>query len=79
MGKPANFSIVEDTPEVLCLKDEGPWDVHFTITNDAENVVEKVATRLGNRRLDYIDSEGFRDQLLVKDGKFDGFAPVPAA
>jgi hypothetical protein len=39
--------------------------------------VEELAPILNGRRLEYIDSDGRRDQLLVKDGKFAGFAPCP--
>jgi hypothetical protein len=71
-----NYVVVEDTPEVLCIRDVGPWDRHQTITNGAEEVVAELASRLGSRRLEYYDSEGIRDQLLVKDGKFAGFVPT---
>lgn len=47
MGLPAKYTVVEDTPERLVLKDLGPWDRHFTITNDAEGVVERVRVQLG--------------------------------
>ena len=62
------------TDECLLLRDCGPWEHHPTITNAAEQVVKEVAPTLGNRRLEYIDSEGVRSQLLVKDGEFAGFA-----
>jgi len=58
MGKPANYRVVEDTPKKLVLEDIGPWDEHFTITNDAENVVNELRGRLNGRRLFYYDSEG---------------------
>jgi hypothetical protein len=77
-GTHANFSIVEDTPQRLVLRDNGPWDQHPTITNDAEFVVESVAEQLGDRRLLYFDSEGDFAILIVKNGRFAGFAPVPA-
>ena len=70
----AIYAIVEETPEVLVIRDIG---INATsVTNDAEAVVEELADRLGKRRLEYYDSEGQRDQLLVKDGKFAGFAPA---
>jgi len=31
---------------------------------------------LRGRRLEYYDSDGHRDQLLVKDGQFAGFASI---
>src|SRR6267142_3590715 len=49
MGKPANFQIVLQTPTHVVIFDRGPWDVHFTITNDAENVVRQLAPRLCGR------------------------------
>lgn len=69
----ANFFIVNTTPEALTIQDGGPWDVHPTITNDAEWVVEQMVRHLNGRRLFYIDSEGDRGELLVKEGKFAGF------
>jgi hypothetical protein len=71
----AKFAIVVDTQEVLCIQDIGSAMGCMSVTNDAEAVVEKLASRLRGRRLEYYDSEGCRDQLLVKDGKFAGFAP----
>lgn len=72
-----NYIIIEDTPEYLLIEDVGPWNIYLTITNGAESVVEELAEQLGTRRLEYIDSSGDRDQLLVDDGKFVGFAPIP--
>lgn len=79
MSRSANFSIIEDTPQRIVLKDIGPWDRHLTITNDAEEVVRRVANRLKGRRLFYYDSEGEMDELLVDQdfGQFVGFAPGP--
>ena len=71
-----NYLIVEDTPDVLCLKDLGPWSAHLTITNGAEMIVEELAGRVGTRHLEYYDSSGDRDRLLIKNGKFAGFAPA---
>lgn len=76
MGKPANFRIVLDTPTHLVIYDAGPWDVHFTVTNDAENVVRKLVPLLDGRRLFYFDSEMELDELVVKDGRFAGFRAV---
>ena len=71
----ARFVVVNDTPEALCIRDMGgPRDM--SVTNDAEAVVESLAGRLGNRRLEYFDSDGHLDRLLVKDGKFAGFEPL---
>lgn len=73
-----NFEIIRQDDEMVLLKDLGPWDKYMTITNGAEEVVASVAPWLGHRRLEYIDSEGNRDQILVRDGKFAGFAPCRA-
>ena len=75
MNKP-NFIIESETDDCLLIRDIGPWNRHPTVTNAAEEVVEQLAPRLHGRRLEYIDSDGQRDQLLVKNGKFAGFAPA---
>ena len=73
-AKRSSYQIVQDSPGVLVIEDIG-HDV-MSVTNDAEAVVEELASRLGDRRLEYYDSQGVRDQLLVVDGKFAGFAPA---
>ena len=74
MGRPARYAVIEDTAERLVIRDLGPWDIHLSVTNDAENVVEDLAIRLKGRRLFYIDSEGDKDELKVDhSGKFIGF------
>ncbi len=74
----ANFRVREDVFDHIVLEDIGPWDKYMTITNAAENVIEEVERRWGirNRRVFYYDSEGVLTELLVKDGKFAGFAPA---
>jgi hypothetical protein len=72
----ARWEIVEDTADCLCIRDIGPWNVYLTVTNDAEWVVERLAARLAGRRLEYYDSQGNRDRLLVENGRFAGYAPV---
>jgi len=72
----ANYLIIEDTEDYLLIQDVGPWNIYLTITNAAEYVAAELASQLGDRRLEYIDSDGQRDQLLVKYGKFAGYAPV---
>ena len=73
----ANYAVVKETPEFILIRDLGPWDRHGTVTNDAERVVADFAPRLNGRRLLYYDSEDEMDELLVKDGKFAGFAVLP--
>jgi len=72
----ANYTIVRETGTEVVIKDLGPWDKHPTVTNDAENVVKELAPLLNGRKLHYIDSDGDVDELIVKDGRFAGFAPV---
>lgn len=66
MGRPANYRVVEDTPEKLVLEDLGSWGRHFTITNDAENVVNELRGRLQGRKLFYFDSEGELTEIDVE-------------
>jgi hypothetical protein len=81
MIRKANYVIVRTTPDLIVIRDVGPWDRHPSVTNDAENVVEELAAKgylPAGRRLLYHASEGQLDELLVKDGRFVGFAPGPA-
>lgn len=71
----ARYSVIKETSEAITIRDDGPWERHPTITNDAEWVVAQVAPSLQGRRLFYIDSEGETDELMVRAGKFAGFAP----
>lgn len=74
-----NYAIVE-RGDSLVLKDLGPWDRYPTITNDAESVVERLLSTgdlAPEQRLFYFDSDGHLDEILVKDGRFAGFAPGP--
>jgi hypothetical protein len=79
----ANYVIVEDDftqEQPLIIKDVGPWDRHPTVTNVAEDVVAELINSghlPPGRVLWCYDSEGTLDELKVKDGKFDGFAPGP--
>lgn len=74
--KTPNYLFGESTPELLLIIDVGPWDKHPTVTNGAEDVVAQLAPVLRGRRLEYIDSEGNRSQLLYDGAVFKGFAPV---
>ena len=69
-----NYIILRDNPNYMLIKDIGPWDMHQTVTNGAEQVVKELVRRLDGRRLVYIDSEGERDEIIITDdGKFAGF------
>ena len=74
--KDPRFDIVLNADDRLVIRDVVHWDEHPTVTNAAEAVVERLAPHLNGRRLFYYDSEGRLDELLVKDGRFAGFAPA---
>lgn len=76
MIRRANYEVIVDNKDRLVLKDIGPWDQYLTITNASETVVEELIERLNGRRLFYYDSYGNLDEILIKDGKFYGWAPV---
>lgn len=73
----AKYTVVADNEKEVIIRDEGPWDAHLTVTNDAEAVVAALAPSLRGRRLLYVDSDGDMDELVVRDGKFVGFAAGP--
>ena len=69
-----NYEVVRETDDCLLLRDVGPWDAFPTITNAAEELVAHLKPLRPGQRLEYIDSYGQRDQILVRDGRFIGFA-----
>ena len=69
----ASYEIVRDDERELRIRD---LDGAVSVTNDAEAVVEELAAHLGERILHYYDTMGYLDRLLVKAGKFAGFAPA---
>ncbi len=73
----ARWSIVRSDGDSVTIRDEGPWDKHRTVTNDAEHVVAQMVGEygLGTRRLFYYDSDNQLDEILVSNGVFAGFAP----
>jgi hypothetical protein len=73
----ANYIIVRRDKDRLIIRDVGPWETFLSVTNAAEEVVEELVKsgQLSEGfRLFYYDSEGILDEILVKDGKFAGFA-----
>lgn len=72
----SNYVVRIVTTGYVLIKDIGPWDKHLSVTNDAEKVVEDLVPRLAGRKLFYIDSDNNRSEILIKDGKFAGFAPA---
>jgi len=79
MTKHAKYDIESVTPDAVRIRDVGNHDKHLTVTNDAEWVVEqlvKAGYLEGRQRLLYWDSEGDMSELLVKGGKFAGYASL---
>jgi len=75
----AHYSIHRYAPELIALVDEfDPAMPTMTLTNDAEAVIAELAGEgiLGDRRVLYRDTEGWWDEILVKGGRFAGFAPI---
>lgn len=77
----AVYDVDNGMTRCICLYDRGPWDKHKTITNDAEGVIENLI-QMGmwrpGVRVFYYDSEKELGELVVRDGKFAGFAvPQP--
>jgi len=76
----AAFEIVTTSDENGCLVIRDRGVINMSVTNDAEEVVQSLyAVRIlkPGQRLLYYDTDGKLDELLVKDGKFAGFAPGP--
>ena len=77
MSRHAVYAISKNEPhQPLYIRDVGPWDRYLTVTNDAEWVVEQLASQgfiPPGRRLLYKDSEGEWGEILVKDRVFAGF------
>lgn len=76
MTRYANYTIERESEKYVLLRDQGPWDQYFTITNDVENVVRRLieSGRLKpGQRLFYHDSEGDLTEAIVKDGEFASF------
>ena len=79
----SNYSIADldyNNEGDLLIHDLGPWDKYRTITNDAHNVVFELIekghfTKQYGRRLFYRDSDGLIHEMVIRNGKFHGFAP----
>lgn len=73
----ANYQIVGTGADgSITIRDIGPWDQFATVTNAAEETVREILDRFPTtKRIFYYDSYGDKDELLIKDGKFAGFAP----
>ena len=78
--KIANYRIVSESLESIVIEDCGPWDQFPTVTNSAEEVIDDLRQKgylKTNQRLFYYDSDGIMDELLLKNFRFNGFAPGP--
>lgn len=73
----SNFIINRVTPEVIELKDIGPWNKYQTITNDAEAVVAHLHQKemlTPEKQIVYMDSNGEWTEIFHDGmGNFEGF------
>lgn len=72
----------ESTPDVLVIRDVGPWDRYQTVTNAVELVVKQLTALEflhDGRRLFYYDSSGDLDEIVHEGGRFKGFRCVTPA
>lgn len=74
MSRTAHWQPILETDHIMLIEDLGPWDVHRTITNDAENVVRLLAPFLRGRRLFYVDSAGDLDEIEYAGDVFIRFS-----
>lgn len=78
--KGANYVIIGDIPELIVIRDLGPWDRYATVTNAAELVVAELFRRNvlpKGKILLYYDSENELSQLSHDgNGVFTSIAPV---
>jgi hypothetical protein len=75
MDPSAQYDLVVATDLHILIRDR---DQGRSVTNDADNVVRRIDDQLGGigkRRLFYRDTMGRFDELIVRDGRFLGFAP----
>ena len=69
----ASYSIVRVAPGCVFIIDH---DRGKSVTNDAEAVVSAVYARFPGRRIFYKDTMGQWDELVHRNGRFTGFAPI---
>lgn len=74
-GLRAEWELVSSNEQQIVIRDVGHRRAK-SVTNDVENVVADLLPALRGRRLFYIDSMDRIDEILVKDGRFAGFAPL---
>lgn len=68
----ANFVVLERTHEQITIRDIGPWDQHRSVTNDAEEVIRRLAPE-PNQKVFCFGSDNQLDELVHHDGKFVQF------
>ena len=67
----AEYQVLKVVGHIVYIKDMGG---NMSITNDAEHVVRTIVKDFGSLiTLFYVDSLGYVDELLIKNGEFDGF------
>lgn len=71
--KKTNYEIKLCSDSFVLIKDIGPWDRYMTVTNAAEDIVEELNCFLNGRRLFYVDSSNYIDEILIEHNKFAGF------
>jgi len=60
--------------EWILIRDDFDWnDPTMTITNGAEEVVERLGDKIKDKRLFYRDTEDQIDEIVHKDGQFVRF------
>lgn len=65
-----SYTIRKVTDQIVYIIDN---DDGMSVTNMAERVVEEINKTHPNRRIVYKDTEGHWDELLHRNGVFEGF------
>lgn len=74
----ASYRIVSQTPEIVFIEDlcgRPGHELSPSVTNVAEQVVEELLSRCGNKRIVYRDTIGDWDELVHNGKEFTNFAP----
>lgn len=71
-----HYKIVSDKPDCLLIRATGPWGVSTDWKDGTPEIAEEVGARLKpGQRLEFLDFRATsREQLVLKNGKFIGFA-----
>lgn len=71
-----HYRIVSDEPDCLLIRATGPWGVSTNWKDGTPEIAEEVGARLKpGQRLEFLNFRATRrEQLVLKDGKFIGFA-----